>query len=177
MDIMSRRAGFTCIGRTSPELPQSFVKGMSPLWWITNDGDPICKRLYDSHYSSRQYSDGRKPKLFVGPGEKLVLRTWEGNAMFVWRRFKDASGQSGINCAVFRNESEHRASELVRQADTIADYCWPGVRHYTYVNAGRIRSINPGFCFKAAGWQTCGKTKGGLIILERLTPTPQDLFK
>lgn len=139
---------------------------MIPLWWITKDGDEVCRALYDKHYSRRVYKDGRKPKLFVGPGEKVVLRTLEGTALFVWRRFRDASGQQGVNCAVFRNESQHKSSLLIRQADAVADFCWPGLRHYTYVDARRVKSANPGCCFKAAGWRECGRTKGGLIILE-----------
>jgi hypothetical protein len=142
---------------------------MNPVWWITKDGDLTALELFKRHYSHYEYRDGRTPKLFVGPGEKIVLRTWPGDALFVWRRFIDQSGQRGVNCAVFRNESEHRSSELIRQADAIADFCWPGARHYTYVNARRIKSINPGYCFIAAGWRKCGKTKGGLIVLERVT--------
>lgn len=142
---------------------------MSPLWWVTKDGDRACLELYNRHYSAYQYKDGRERKLFCGPGEKIVLRTWDGDAMFVWRKFKDDSGQTGINCAVFRNESPHLSSELVRQADAIADRIWPGERHYTYVNAERVRSVNPGACFKHAGWRVCGVTKvNKLLILERV---------
>ena len=141
---------------------------MEPVWWLTKDEDEFCLELYERHYSARQYQDGRKRKLFVGPGEKMVLRTWEADAFFVWRNFIDDSGQEGINCAAFRNESKHQSSELIRQADAIADRVWPGQRHYTYVDAEKIRSTNPGFCFKAAGWKTCGRTKNrGLIILEK----------
>ena len=115
------------------------------------------------------YADGRKRKLFVGPGEKLVLRTWEADAMFVWRNFVDDSGQQGINCAVFRNESQAQSSKLIQEADAIADAVWPNQRHYTYVNAQKIKSVNPGYCFKKAGWQVCGKTKiNKLIIMERV---------
>lgn len=140
---------------------------MTPLWWLTKDGDTDCLALYERHYSAYRYADGRTRTQFVGPGEKVVLRTVGGDALFVWRRFIDDSGQSGINCAVFRNESAHRSSELIRQADAIADCLWPDSRHYTYVNAQAIRSSNPGFCFLAAGWNRCGRTKGGLMILER----------
>lgn len=108
----------------------------------------------------------------LGPGHYIMLRTWEGDAVFAWRRFFDASGQRGVNCAIFRNESRHLSSDLIRQADAIADFCWPGLRHYTYVNAGRIRSTNPGACFKAAGWRKCGATKKGLVILE-IDPSDQ----
>ena len=104
----------------------------------------------------------------VGPGEHIVLRTYSGDAVFVWRKFIDDSGQRGINCAVFRNEGPILSSELVRQADAVADFAWPSARHYTYVNAGKIRSTNPGFAFLAAGWRRCGMTKSGLHILERL---------
>jgi hypothetical protein len=140
---------------------------MTPHWWITKDGDLQCRELFNRHYSRQRYRDGRNPKLFCGPGEKIVLRTWDCDAMFVWRKFRDDSGQQGINCAVFRNESALQSSELIRQADTIADHVWPRERHYTYVDARRVRSNNPGFCFKAAGWKQCGATKGGLVILER----------
>jgi hypothetical protein len=104
----------------------------APAWWLTKDGDEYCLALYRRHYSSHQYKDGRRDDqsyrnrwLFVGPGQKIVLRTWEGDAMYVWRKFKDDSGQQGINCAVFRNESSHRASDLIRQADAIADFWLP----------------------------------------------------
>ena len=94
------------------------------LWWITNDGDARAAELYERHYSKYHYKDGRQPKKIVGPGEYIMLRTWSGDALFVWRKFKDDSGQQGINCAIFRNESSHKSSELIRQADAIADFCW-----------------------------------------------------
>lgn len=138
-----------------------------PLWWVTKDGDHDCLELYERHYSAYKYADGRKRLLFVGPGEKLVLRTESADAFFVWRRFIDDSGQQGVNCAAFRNESQHLSSELIRQADAIADEVWACRRHYTYVDSQKVASRNPGFCFLAAGWRRCGNTKGGLLILER----------
>ena len=135
---------------------------------MTRDGDKTCLALYERHYSAYHYRDGRKRSQFVGPGEKLVLRTAEGDAVWAWRRFIDDSGQTGVNCAVFRNESQHRSSELIRQADAIAFAIWPDLRHYTYVDPKKVRSANPGFCFLMAGWQKAGRTKGGLIVLEKL---------
>lgn len=148
--------------------------GAEPIWWLTKDGDLDCLDLYERHYSCYRYVDGRERKLFAGPGEKIVLRTEAGDAMWVWRVFIDncidhrtGERQQGVNCAVFRNESAHQSSMLIRQADAIADCIWPGSRHYTYVRAEAIRSKNPGFCFISAGWRKCGRTKGGLRILER----------
>ncbi|MDI3258405.1 MAG: hypothetical protein QJR02_01780 [Sinobacteraceae bacterium] len=147
----------------------------APLWWLTKDGDVAVLALYERHYSAHQYRDGRRRKLFCGPGSKVVLRTKEGDAGWVWREFIDqcidertGEPQEGINCAVFRNESSHRSSELIRQADAVADCLWPDRRHYTYVDPKRVASANPGFCFLAAGWRRCGRTRSGLLVLERL---------
>lgn len=141
-----------------------------PVWWLSKDGDKTLLALYERHYSCYEYRDGRKRSQFVGPGESIVLRTYTGDAMFVWRKFIDDSGQRGINCAVFRNEGQYLSSELIRQADRIADFCWPRERHYTYINPKAIRSTNAGFCFLNAGWRKCGQTKSGLIVMERAQP-------
>lgn len=144
---------------------------MPPDWWITKDADDYARELFDRHYSRIRYKDGRKPAKFIGPGQYILLRTWECDAIFAWRKFIDASGQQGVNCSIFRNESSIKSSDLIRQADAIADFCWPGERHYTYINAQKIKSTNPGFCFIKAGWRRCGKTKiNGLLILERTSP-------
>lgn len=137
-----------------------------PLWWVTKDGDLCVRDLYRTHYSS--WKSKRTRDLVVGPGDKVVLRTAEGNAAFSWRysRFR-RDGQTGVECNIFCNRSPHLSSLLIRQADAIADFCWPGLRHYTFVDAQAVRSTNPGACFRHAGWRRCGTTKRGLIVLER----------
>jgi hypothetical protein len=154
-------------------------------WWKTKDGDVECLAMYERHYPPKRYKNGRRVAQFVGPGESVVLRSdpsYPLVAFFVWRKFVDdcidertGERQQGVNCASFRNEDIARSSELIRQADAIADFCWSDRRHYTYVNPARVRSTNPGFCFLAAGWRRCGVTKGGLIVLERVLATDVDL--
>jgi hypothetical protein len=142
-----------------------------PDWYITRDGDVSCIELYERHYSCNHYADGRKRTQCVGPGQVIFLRTAAADAMFVWRKYIDDTipKQNGVECAVFRNEGPLLSSDLIRQADAIADFCWPGERHYTKVNPKAVRGTNPGYCFIAAGWSRCGRTKGGLLILERVT--------
>ena len=138
----------------------------SGVWCRAKDGDSRARQLFQRHYSRRKLADGRESKLFVGPGEKFVLISGSNDAMFVWRKFKSDDDQTGINCAVFRNESAALSSALVIEADRIAWAHWPNEpRHYTYVNAKRIRSGNPGYCFLKAGWKRVGLTKSGLHIL------------
>jgi hypothetical protein len=140
---------------------------MVPVWWLTKDGDVECLAMYERHYSAYRYRDGRRRRQFVGPGEKVVLRTEKADAVWVWRNFHDDSGQQGVNCAMFRNESGHRSSCLIHQADAIADCLWPDRRHYTYIDPQRIKSTNPGFCFLKAGWRRCGQTQSGKLVMER----------
>jgi hypothetical protein len=138
------------------------------IWVTIRDGHPSGLYLYERHYSAHKYADGRIRKLFCGPGEKLVLLSPEHDALFVWRKFIDKSGQQGINCAIFRNESQSLSSVLILDAMRLGWERFPGQRFYTYVNSKKIKSTNPGYCFKMAGWNKCGVTKGGLIILECL---------
>ena len=160
--IIHGAAGWQLSGSRQKNLCRSDV----PDWYLTKDGDRSCLALYRRHYSCRNKSASQ----FVGPGEHIVLRTDAGNAVFVWRNYIDDTipAQEGIECSLFRNESPRQSSELIRQADQIADHCWPHQRHYTKVGAKDIRSVNPGFCFIAAGWRRCGYTQNGLLILEKM---------
>jgi hypothetical protein len=144
----------------------SLLRTGARFWRLTKDGDPQGLALYERHYSCRKYRDGRKRRLFVGPGEKTVLLTRRGDALCVWRRFKSLDRQAGVNCAVFRNEGRVLSSKLLSEAMQFAWRRWPGERLYTYMNPLMIRSSNPGFCFKVAGWRRCGASKHGLLILE-----------
>lgn len=153
-----------------------------PVWRAIKDGDDEARRFFDRHYSRKRYADGRRPKLFVGPGEKLVMVTPCRRALFVWRRFISDDGQDGVNCAVFRNEGAGLSSWLVQEADAVADEIWPGERHFTYVDPyktyrrrTRFHPIcgpaTPGRCFTEAGWKVCGRTKWNKhFILERTAP-------
>lgn len=144
--------------------------GASPNWIETRDGDPTAAALYARHYSARRYVDGRDPKLIVGPGQKMVLVTGDGLALFVWRKFRsDDLLARGVNCAVFRNEGPRFSSELILEAETIARRRWPLDNFYTYVNPTAICSSNPGYCFICAGWTKTRVTKNGLIVLEKET--------
>lgn len=147
------------LSERSPLAPDTY-------WLPVKDGDRRALALYLRHYSARHYKDGRARNLFVGPGEKLVLMTFQCHALFVWRKFISMDHQEGVSCSVFRNESTILSSTLVLEAMRHAWRKWPGERLYTYVDARKIKSTNPGYCFKRAGWSVCGTSRGGLVILE-----------
>lgn len=142
-------------------------------WIEMRDGDPSCRAIFDRHYSRYAYADGRKPKLFLGPGEKMVLLRHDGQALFAWRKFIDDAmpKQEGVNCAIFRREGgPELAHELVLEAEQPARQRWPGERLYTYVDPAKVTPTMVrglpvwGFCFFKAGWKFGGVTRSGKII-------------
>lgn len=141
-------------------------------WLPVTHRDARLIGLYRRHYSFSGKPIGRiRQGGVAGFGDALMMMTSPCDAAFVWVRPPGGiqqSGQEGVNCLMFRNESPVSSSDLIREAMDLAWRRWPGERLYTYVNPAKIRSTNPGYCFKQAGWQTCGMSKGGLVILEVL---------
>lgn len=140
-------------------------------WTRVRDGNLKVFEIFTRHYTFRKWRQrgGMNGKRIAGPGETIVLLSTDESAIFIWKKQKySQDGQLGINCVVFRNEGPVLSSILLKEAEMIANKRWPGERLYTYVNAGKIRSSNPGYCFKINGWQKCGITKAKkLIILEK----------
>ncbi|MBB3297878.1 MULTISPECIES: hypothetical protein [unclassified Rhizobium] len=142
-------------------------------WIEVRDGNDTARAIFDRHYSRYLYADGRKPKLFVGPGEKMVLLSADAHAICVWRRFISGDGQEGVNCAVFRREAGDVASAMLGKACDLAWLRWPRARLYTYVDPFGVqptfRAGRPtwGHCFYQDGWVFEGLTKKRLHILAR----------
>lgn len=132
----------------------------------TNHFDPEMAALADRHYSRR--TPGARQ--FCYSGRKLVLRDAAGKVLFVWM-FPEArlrmDAQVGYNCAIFRNESDRLSSKIILEAERWAVERWGPGRAYTFVDARKVKSSNPGFCFKAAGWRFAGVTTSGKHILEK----------
>ncbi|WP_052098089.1 hypothetical protein [Paenibacillus stellifer] len=139
-------------------------------WMRVQKADDSCRQLADRHYS-RQTVGALQ---FTRPGDNLVLRTPLGNAFWVtWRGIRD-DGLDAWECTHFRNEapSMYLSSNMIRAAvaATLAEWGPPppdGI--ITYVDADKVRSRNPGCCFKAAGFRRIGQSKRrGLVLLQYL---------
>ena len=145
------------------------LASVSDHWLMTKDGDPWAYEMSRRHYSARRYRQKRQ-RLFVGPGRKLVLLSSDGLAIFAWRPFLDDCypRQNGHNCAIFRNEGRMLSSMLVMEAVQVVLSAWGNDRCYTLINPSKIKSHNPGCCFKKAGWKSAGVSKTGKVILEFL---------
>lgn len=136
-------------------------------WCRTRDGDPHAQSLFGRHYTCKYPRGKGNFGRFTGPGESMVLVTPAGDAMFVWMysKLRD-DDRHGVHCSVFRNEGSCRSSEMILEAMRLAWDRWPGVILWTFVNPDKIRSTNPGFCYKQAGWKSAGRTPKGLVVLK-----------
>lgn len=141
-------------------------------WFSSNHADPRAVALYLRHYSARRYRDGRPRRQFCPPGPKMVLLTQDARAVFVWHRplMERLSGQTGVCCTLFRNEGSVLSSVLITEACGVAWRRWPDQRLFTYVADGKVRSTNPGYCFKQAGWRACGRNKDGRLTVLEIVP-------
>jgi len=133
----------------------------------TTHFDPEMAALADRHYSRRTVG----ARQFLYSGRKLVLRDNEGSVLFGWL-FPDPvlrmDSQTGYYCAIFRNESSRKSSEIILEAEQWAVKKWGANRAYTFIDPAKIKSPNPGYCFKIAGWHFEGRTKSGKHILAKV---------
>jgi hypothetical protein len=134
----------------------------------TNHFDGEMSVLADRHYSRRTIG----ARQFLYSGRKLVLRNAEGSVLFGWIWAQDdkrMDGQTGYNCAIFRNESPRKASDIILEAEREAFEKWGPARLYTYIDPNKTASVTAlrnypkwgirkgerivGFCYRKAGWK------------------------
>lgn len=145
-------------------------------WRLSHRADPVAVAIADRHYNRQKPGTPQ----FVPPGRCLVLLSDDTTALWVtsWpyaAYVKHAWAGAWVN-SLFRNEGAHLSSDLIRQAVavTLWRWSWPPLGMITFVDAGKIRSTNPGYCYLQAGFKRVGHTVGGLVALQML---PQDMPK
>lgn len=123
-------------------------------WQVRGRADRAFVALADRHYSRRRPGHGNP----VGPVESLVLVTPDESAAWAttWTRFPD-DGLTAWRCSIFRNEGTALSSDLIREAMAITAELWGGRfpcpdGWVTWVDAAKVASAHPGYCFKRAGW-------------------------
>lgn len=130
-------------------------------WTRVTKFEPAAVKLADGHYSRRKPGSWQ----FMPPGQTIVLLTFDGLAVFGWWRphpnagIKQMNGLDGWTCTIFRNLGPTLSSELILDAELAlaGRECGPDGL-LTYVCDGKIRSPNPGYCFKMAGYRVSGRS-------------------
>ncbi len=144
-------------------------------WRLTNRADLVAASIADRHYS-RQSVGARQ---FVPPGRCVVLLTPDASALWVssWPKaeYVHHAWAGAWICSLFRNEGQGHflSSDLISQAVAATRAVWekapPRQGFVTFVDVSQVcPKRDPGRCFRRAGWQHVGFTKGGLLVLQLL---------
>lgn len=155
------------------------------IWHLSDRCDPRAASLADRHYSRQTVGAVG----FVQPGRCLVLVSSEPvRAVWVtswpFAEYTKHQWAGSWVCSMFRNEngSEWRSSELIIDAGPCNRYhrlhgpdSWrcseePDQGMITFVRAPAVKSANPGYCFKKAGFSHVGYTKTDRLHALQLTP-------
>lgn len=137
---------------------------------ISKTSDDELRQMADRHYSRRTIGAAR----FTPPGRTLMLRNTDGTIVFAWvfQQYR-TDNLYGYQCTIFRNESNRRSSEIILEAEKIclSEFGTAAASmFFTFVNPNKIKSVNPGYCFKKAGYEQIERrrtTRGELVLLTK----------
>lgn len=143
------------------------------IWHKSDRGDPRCCALADRHYSRQKIGSPQ----FVPPGRCLVLYADTETGEAVWATswpfaeyVKHAWAGAWV-CSIFRNEGAGLASDMILDAVAATRAYYgepPDLGMITFIKPDAIRSSNPGYCFKRAGFRIAGAAKDGKPCLQML---------
>lgn len=146
-------------------------------WHLSHRADKRALPIADRHYNRQKIGSPQ----FVPPGRCLVLLTERADALWVTSypeaKYVQHAWAGAWMCSCFRNESNYLSSQLITEAVAATrwyastDPDWgdiPALGFITFVNKGKVRSDNPGYCYKMAGWKHVGYTQGKLVALQLL---------
>lgn len=140
------------------------------IWSLSHRADPRARPLADRHYNRQAVGSPQ----FAPPGRCLVLVCAAAFWITSWpfaQYVKHAWGGAWV-CSAFRNEGAGLSSTLIRDAVAATRWRWPDVPELgmiTFVDTDKIANkVNPGYCYRCAGFRRVGETKGGLVALQLL---------
>lgn len=140
-------------------------------WMLSHRADPEALVLADRHYNRQKPGTPQ----FVPPGRCVVLKTDCRRAIWVtsWpfaQYVRHAWAGAWVN-SLFRNEGAGLSSELIREAVAATRSIWdaPELGIVTFVDSDKTRKKrDPGRCYRRAGFEHVGFTKGGLYAFQLL---------
>ena len=140
-------------------------------WRLSDRFDPAALPLADRHYNRQKIGSPQ----FVPPGRCLVLLAADRTAVWAtswpYAQYVQHAWPGAWICSIFRNEGPRLSSEMILHA-VAHTRAWqpdaPVLGMVTFVNARKVRSANPGYCYLKAGFRKVGRTKGGLLAFQML---------
>lgn len=143
------------------------------MWVRSHRADPEVVPLADRHYNRQKIGSPQ----FAPPGRCLVLKTRAVDAFWItswpFAQYVKHAWAGAWVCSAFRNEGSVRSSILIGEAVAATRFAFgepPELGMVTFVDADKTRrKRDPGRCYRRAGFEHVGFTKGGLWVLQ-ITP-------
>jgi len=133
-------------------------------WIVVSKGDIRARGIADRHYSRQKIGTPQ----FTRPGNNLVMLLEDCSSL--WVSWKPANGIKRMDnagevyeCTIFHKDGGGVASELIKGAIEVTEELWgkPKDGWITYIADKKVQSVNPGYCFKKAGFIHSGRNKKG----------------
>lgn len=137
------------------------------MWHRVKASDALARAMRDRHYSTEKPGG----KTVGPPGRRLVLISDDESALWIthWpdpRLVLDKI--DALRCTVFRREGRRRerASVLIQAAMEASERYFGAAPSgwLTYVEPAKVRSQDPGYCFKMAGYELDATFRSGKLI-------------
>lgn len=143
-------------------------------WVISHRADPAALRIADRHYNRQKPGTSQ----FVPPGRCFVLISLDYGSLWVtsWpyaKYVKHAWAGAWMNSMFRRESGKVLASQLILEAIAATKWFYgdpPKLGMVTFIDRGKVKTKRDyGYCYRMAGFEEVGETKGGLLAL-RLPP-------
>jgi hypothetical protein len=146
-------------------------------WKMSHRADPFARDIADRHYNRQKIGSPQ----FAPPGRCLVLTAQMGQLKALWitswpyAQYVKHEWAGAWVCSAFRTEGIAPASALILLAVSATKSYYgkpPTLGMVTFVDPRKVRPTmvrgTPvwGWTYRKAGFEECGKTKGGLIALQ-----------
>lgn len=136
-------------------------------WWnVVHKGTRAAVRTADGHYSRQKPGTPQ----FTRPGKNIVLLGQDERSVWVsWRPAVGGrmDGLECYECVMYSRQSGPPASEQIVEAMKITESIWgppPRDGWITFIKPSAVKSVNPGYCFKVAGFRPFGTNANGKLL-------------
>lgn len=139
-------------------------------WFEVSKCDPRARGFADRHYTYRPVLSRAMGREVGPPGQKIVLLSFDGKAVWgshrpaPWSGVKRMDGFEGASCFIYRNEGcPVLSSSLIREAVGYTVSKWGVSAFLSYVGVECVEGDVPGYCFIRAGFKSVGYTHSSKI--------------
>jgi len=149
----------------------------SSRWKVSHRADPIAVALADRHYNRQHVGSPSSSRRVVTSASSRPKAMPSGRPHGRSRSTSSTPGPDRGSTRSSATKAPTLSSELILEAIAATRWTWtpPDLGIITFVDAGKVRrKRDPGRCYRRAGFDHVGYTKGGLLVFGMLPDAMPD---